>query len=75
MPLPTKENPRNYTVTAKVTGDVYKALKQTATLEYGGNMSRMLGLIISDSIEAMPVPDEVYEKTLEEIKLPKRGEV
>ena len=75
MPLPTKQNPRNYTVTAKVTGDVYKALKQTATLEYGGNMSRMLGLIISDSIEAMLLPDEIYKEALEEIKLPKHGEV
>jgi hypothetical protein len=75
MTLPKKENPRKYTVTAKVTGDVYKALKQTATLEYGGNMSRMLGLIISDSTEAMPLPDEIYKQALEDMKLRNHGGV
>jgi|DEB0MinimDraft_10_1074344.scaffolds.fasta_scaffold96916_4 hypothetical protein len=67
-PIPTKDNPRTYTITTKVRFDVYKGLKQTATLEYGGNMSRLVSDILSESIDAEPVPDHIYEEALHEVK-------
>ena len=75
MTLPTKPNPRKHTVTTKVTREVYKGLQQTALLECDGNMSLLVSQIISCSVEAEPVPDEIFQESLQELQMKKKGEV
>jgi hypothetical protein len=74
MPIPTKPNPRKYTVTTKVTSEVFKGLKQEAALTTEGNMSQLIfELITSDDYIDRPYPDDIFEADLKDIKNRKKS--
>ena len=68
MPIPTKDNPRRYTVTTKVTASMYKALQWEALLEYDGNLSRLVYEIIQADDASILLPEHIYQETLRDKK-------
>ena len=69
MPIPSKPDPRKYTVTTKVTEDIYKGLQQEAALTTGGNMSQLIfELITSVDYIDRPYPDDIFRMGLEDLK-------